>query len=107
MLGDRARDLIAAPENLVFVSAASIWELRIKEAIGKLELPEDFADVLAAQAFEALAVTPAHAHALRGLPLHHRDPFDRMLVAQAQIEDLILVTHDGLLKPYDVEILWV
>ena len=102
MLGDRARDLIAAPENLVFVSAASIWELRIKEAIGKVELPEDFADVLAAQAFEALAVTPAHAHALRGLPLHHRDPFDRMIVAQARVEQLTVMTRDPIVAKYDV-----
>jgi PIN domain nuclease of toxin-antitoxin system len=73
-LGDRGRELISTPENLIFFSAASVWEMRIKQAIGKLDLPEDFADVLAGQAFEPLAVTVEHTHALQGLPPLHRDP---------------------------------
>jgi PIN domain nuclease of toxin-antitoxin system len=101
-LGDRARDLISTPENLIFFSAASVWEIRIKEAIGKLDLPEDFADVLAAQAFEPLAVTVAHANALRELRLVHRDPFDRMLVAQARLERLTILTRDSVIGQYDV-----
>ncbi len=102
LLGDRGRALISSPENLIFFSAASIWELRIKEGIGKLDLPDDFAEVLAGQAFEPLAVTPTHAHALRGLPLHHRDPFDRMLIAQARVEQLTIVTRDPVIGRYDV-----
>ena len=99
------RAQLAAPENLVFVSAASVWEIRIKEALGKLELPSDFAAVLDAQAFEALSVTATHAHALRGLPMHHRDPFDRLLIAQANVEGLTLVSHDDSLRAYGVPLL--
>jgi PIN domain nuclease of toxin-antitoxin system len=101
-LSARGRELIANPEHVVFYSAASIWEIRIKAAIGKLDLPDTFADALAAQAFEALSVTAAHAHMLRDLPLLHRDPFDRMLVSQARAEHLTLVTHDEVLTRYDV-----
>jgi PIN domain nuclease of toxin-antitoxin system len=101
----RGRELISAPENLIFFSAASIWEIRIKQAIGKLELPDDFARVLAEQSFESLAVTTEHAHALEGLPLLHRDPFDRLLVAQARLERLTLLTRDDVLGRYDVSTL--
>lgn len=101
-LGDRARELIAAPENLIFFSTASIWEIRIKQGIGKLELPDSFADTLTGQALEPLAVTVAHAHAVRDLPLHHRDPFDRMLIAQARFERLAFLTRDHVIAQYDV-----
>lgn len=104
-LKGHVRAQLAAPENLVFVSAASIWELRIKEALGKVELPVDFGTVLEAQSFESLSVTTAHAHALHGLPMHHRDPFDRMLVAQASVERLTIVSHDDTLQAYGVSLL--
>lgn len=104
-LGDRGRELISTPENLVFFSAASIWEIRIKQSIGKLDLPEDFAEVLAGQPFECLAVTVEHAHALKDLPLLHRDPFDRLLVAQARLERLTLLTRDRIVTQYDVSTL--
>ena len=100
------RALLAAPENLVFVSAASIWELRIKEGLGKVDLPADFEEMLDAQSFEQLSVTTAHAHALRGLPLHHRDPFDRMLVAQATLERLTIVSHDDAMRAYGVPLIF-
>jgi PIN domain nuclease of toxin-antitoxin system len=101
-LGDRARELIAAPENLVFFSAATIWEMRIKQGIGKLDLPDDFADVVARQAFEPLSVSVAHAHGVHDLPLLHRDPFDRILVAQARMERLTILTRDPMITRYDV-----
>jgi PIN domain nuclease of toxin-antitoxin system len=101
-LGARARDLISAPENLIFFSAATIWEIRIKQRIGKLELSDAFADVLSEQALEPLAVTVEHAHSLRELPLIHRDPFDRMLIAQARCEKLTIVTRDVTISRYDV-----
>lgn len=104
-LGDRARDVISSPENLIFYSAASIWEIRIKQATGKLEIPEDFADVLARQALEPLAITVSHAHGLRDLPPHHRDPFDRLLVAQARHERLTMLTRDQVISEYDVTVL--
>jgi PIN domain nuclease of toxin-antitoxin system len=106
-LGDRARDLISAPDNLIFISAASVWEIRIKQALGTLELPDDFADVLAGQPFESLAVTINHAHALCDLPQLHRDPFDRLLIAQARVERLTLLTRDPIVAQYEVATLLV
>lgn len=100
-----ARSAIAeAP--IVFVSAASAWEASIKESLGKLKLPESFAAGVVDSAFQRLPITFAHAEAVAALPPHHRDPFDRMLVAQARVEGLALVTHDPRMKPYPVEILW-
>lgn len=104
-LSPEVRSRIATAE-LVFVSAASAWEAGIKVALGRLDLPDTIEAGVLASGFEKLLITFPHAERAASLPVHHRDPFDRMLVAQAQIEDLILVTHDGLLKPYDVEILW-
>lgn len=101
-LGASGREVIAAPENLIAFSAASVWEIRIKQAVGKLDLPVDFADVLARQPFEPLAVTVAHAHALRELPLLHRDPFDRLLIAQARVEGMTILTRDHAIPQYDV-----
>ena len=102
-LGLPARVLIREPENLVFVSAATIWEIRIKQGIGKLELGAQFEEQLAREPFEHLSVTHAHAHALAGLPPHHRDPFDRILIAQALTEDLTLLTHDDAVRRYAVK----
>lgn len=106
-LGGPAREAIANAENLVLFSAVSIWEMRIKQAIGKLVLPENFGEVLAEQAFESLAVTVTHAHAVAHLPMIHRDPFDRMLVAQARVEGLTLMSHDQVMAQYDVRTLLV
>jgi PIN domain nuclease of toxin-antitoxin system len=106
-LGNRGRELISSPENFVFYSAASIWEIRIKQGIGMLNLPDDFADVLDGQAFEPLAITVGHAHALQGLPLIHRDPFDRLLVAQARVERLTILTRDQIISQYDAMTLLV
>lgn len=104
-LSPEVRSRIATAE-LVFVSAASAWEAGIKVALGRLDLPDTIEAGVLASGFERLLITFPHAERAASLPSHHRDPFDRMLIAQAQIEDLILVTHDGLLEPYDVEILW-
>lgn len=95
-----ARESIRAPENPVFVSAASLWEIRLKESLGKLRLPPDFEEKVAAESFESLPVTAAHAHRVASLPWHHRDPFDRMLVAQAQVEGFTLLTADKTLSAY-------
>ena len=101
-LSRRAKDSIADGTNLVFISAAVIWEIRIKQALGKLKIPRNFKDVLEQQPFEMLSINFEHAHAVGLLPLYHRDPFDRMLVAQAKIENLILVTRDSHLKKYKI-----
>lgn len=102
-LGEAARAALADATNRVWVSAVSIWEVRIKQRIGKLELPPSFADAVASSGFDDLAFTSTHAHAVERLPDHHRDPFDRALIAQAKIEDLTLVTADARLAAYDVD----
>ena len=104
-LSDAARDAISDGGNVVFLSAASIWEIRIKEAIGKLEVPDDFSEVLDRQPFDVLDITAEHAHALADLPMHHRDPFDRMLIAQARVEKLRLVTRDARFTAYGIPLI--
>ena len=86
----------------VFVSAATAWEIGIKTALGKLEFRGDLQAQLQQNGFRPLAVTIGHAVAAAQLPLHHRDPFDRMLVAQANLEGLTLLTTDARLKAYGV-----
>lgn len=105
VLSKKSQAAIADGGNLVFVSAVTIWEIRIKEALKKLTIPEDFKAVLDRQPFDWLNVTHEHAHAIRDLPPYHSDPFDRMLVAQAKVEGLTLVTRDVHLKKYRVRIL--
>lgn len=97
------RDRLASPENDVLFSAASIWELAIKMQIGRIDLgvtPEELAREAVRRGFEELPVSAAHAAAVRTLPLHHRDPFDRLLVAQALHEPARLLTADRALAPY-------
>ena len=94
-----------AEEPLVFVSAASVWEASIKAALGRLHLPGSLTDAVRKCEFSSLPVTLEHAEESGRLPLHHRDPFDRMLVAQARQEDLTLVSHDQKIRLYDVGLL--
>ncbi|MBT8366259.1 MAG: type II toxin-antitoxin system VapC family toxin, partial [Deltaproteobacteria bacterium] len=93
-LSEKAKSAIADGNNLVFLSAAVIWEIRIKQALGKLEIPSSFRQVLDRQPFEMLAINAEHAHTVGDLPTHHRDPFDRMLIAQVKVERLTMVTRD-------------
>ena len=104
-LNAAAREQIAR-SPLVLVSAASAWEVAIKMSLGRLTLPEPFANGVSASGFQRLPVAFEHAEAAGALPDHHRDPFDRMLVAQAQLEGCTLVSHDKLLAPYGVPMLW-
>ena len=105
-LGSSARATIDVPTNPVYVSAASAWEIAIKRAKGTLEAPRgDIATWIAQEGFAELEIAVRHGSAAGALPLHHRDPFDRVLVAQAQLEDMTLVTADPALAAYDVEIL--
>lgn len=89
----------------VFVSMASAWEAAIKISLGKLQLPRPFQEGVDASGFHSLPVAFAHAARVATLPLHHKDPFDRMLIAQAQVEQLTFVTADWRFEPYDVPIL--
>lgn len=88
----------------VVVSAASVWEISIKRALGKLEVVDDYLPAIAREGFRPLPISMEHAARAGGLPPHHRDPFDRMLVAQAQIEDLRIVTSDRRIEAYDVAV---
>jgi PIN domain nuclease of toxin-antitoxin system len=89
----------------VFASAASIWEIEIKRARGRLDVPPNFVELVEQSGFEPLSIHYGHAVEAGRLPLHHRDPFDRMLVAQARIEGLTLATADSALADYDVPLL--
>jgi PIN domain nuclease of toxin-antitoxin system len=100
-----AASLIADPDTDVRVSAASAWEISIKRAAGRLEAPDDLLDVVAENEFEILVITSDHAVAAGRLPPHHADPFDRMLISQAQIETLTLVSVDSRFADYEVDLL--
>jgi PIN domain nuclease of toxin-antitoxin system len=105
-LGRAVRRAIA-DAAVVYVSAASAWEVAIKSAIGRLELDEAFETHVQEAGFEPLPITFAHAAEVARLPPHHADPFDRMLVAQARLERLALVTHDRRFLAYDVRTITV
>jgi PIN domain nuclease of toxin-antitoxin system len=96
------RAAIASPESEVFVSAASAWEIGIKRASGRLQVGASMAHTIRRHAFTALPVTIEHAEWAGSLPLLHRDPFDRLLVAQAQLEGLTLITVDDQILRYQV-----
>ena len=97
-----ARDLIADSSNYVAVSAVSVWELRIKAAQGKLSVPDTLEEATRRSGFAELPITFDHAKRAAVLPAVHGDPFDRMLVAQAQIEQFEIVTRDRILVEYGV-----
>jgi PIN domain nuclease of toxin-antitoxin system len=104
-LSKKARAAISDSKNSVFISAAVIWEIGIKQALGKLKIPGKFREVLEAQPFEMLDITAEHAHAIVSLPGHHRDPFDRMLIAQARVERFTIVTRDIHIMKYKVPVI--
>lgn len=105
-LGTKARSTMADAQALVHVSAASIWEASIKAQMGRLDLGQyNLAEEAGADGFTELPISSAHAWRAGWLPLHHRDPFDRLLVAQSEIEQLTLVTADPALEPYGIPIL--
>ncbi len=99
-LKPQVRQLIADPENAVFLSSVTLWEIWLKNSIGKLTLPADFEERLAKEKFESLPLAAAHTKAVASLPWLHRDPFDRMLVAQAMTANLRLLTVDETISAY-------
>jgi PIN domain nuclease of toxin-antitoxin system len=102
-----ARIAISEASTLVHVSAATIWEVAIKARLGKIDPGTKHLDrEIAANQFSELPISARHALAAGNLPFHHDDPFDRMLIAQAQIEDLTLVTHDEVFGAYKIPIVW-
>ena len=96
---------VTNPNNEKFASAISVAELRIKQKIGKLQLPENFDVAISESGFDMLAFTADHAHWLNRLDLSHRDPFDRMLIAQALHEGLTIVTQDRVFSDYPVPLM--
>jgi PIN domain nuclease of toxin-antitoxin system len=88
------------------LSAASVWEVAVKRRLGKLEAAADFHELLYRQGLRGLPVTDVHAARIADLPLHHRDPFDRMLVAQALAEGMSILSADARLRAYDAPVLW-
>ena len=106
-LSATARATVADPDNMVLVSAATIWEIEIKRALGRLEAGSaDLVAEIEANGFGELPVRASHAVAASRLPRHHEDPFDRMLLAQSQVEGLVCVTRDPAFEPYGVPCLW-
>jgi PIN domain nuclease of toxin-antitoxin system len=106
LLSPVVHDVLSAGVVPAYVSVASIWEIAIKLASGKLDAPENLLDKVVAARFIELGITFAHALRAGALPSHHRDPFDRMIVAQAQDEGLTVVTRDARIAAYDVPVLW-
>jgi PIN domain nuclease of toxin-antitoxin system len=109
-LSPHVRDALNEPTNDVFVSAVVAWEIMIKVALGKLAVPEDVTYWLPSELrrrnLTPLGIDLLHVLALERLPQHHRDPFDRLLLAQARAESLTIVSHDRVLAAYDVPVLW-
>jgi PIN domain nuclease of toxin-antitoxin system len=105
-LGENAQRHITDDSNRVLLSAAVVWEVAIKRSLGKLAVPEEYLTLLLDAGVQPLAVSTAHAAATEQLPPHHRDPFDRMLLAQAGIEGAALVSRDDALRAYDVTLVW-
>ncbi len=85
-----------------YISMASLWEISIKASVGKLNIPSDFFDTLSLTGLKTLPIASAHLAMLLTLPLYHRDPFDRLLIAQAKIENMTLITADQKLAQYDI-----
>lgn len=104
-LSQEAREAVADGQNEVFVSAVTAWEIAIKRALKKLELKGDYQRGLKLYRFIPLAISTEHALEVEKLPTHHADPFDRLLIAQAQLENLTLVTRDKRFRDYDVTLI--
>jgi PIN domain nuclease of toxin-antitoxin system len=109
-LSKKARAAIASRDSACYLSLASVWEMAIKVGLGRLELPQSLdrfvAEQMAANAIEPLPIELRHAGAVARLPSHHRDPFDRLLAAQALIEDLAIVSADPVFAKYKVKRVW-
>lgn len=103
-LSKQARKAIEDSSNMVFVSAITVLEIAIKKSIGKLTAPDNLEEELVNNNFEQLPITIAHAQAVGSLPFHHADPFDRVLIAQTQIEALTLISRDNNIKKYGITI---
>ena len=109
-LSETAQQTFLDPGNIMFLSAASLWELSIKMSLGKLSLKSGWLktiqDEMEVNAIQWLSIEMPHCVELTNLPFHHRDPFDRMLVAQAMVEDMRLLSRDNRLSSYEIKRIW-
>ena len=112
-LSKTANALIENPENILFLSSASIWEISIKQTIGKLKILDKSLDlkIFVEKAIEdlnllKLPIQFEHIYTLHNIPYHHKDPFDRILIAQSMAENLIVITDDKMIKKYKVKTIW-
>lgn len=105
-LSKKAKAAITDLNNSVLVSAVSVWEISIKQSLGKLRIPNTYINEITKSNFLRLPISFDHASAVTHLPHHHKDPFDRMLVAQAQVEGLALVSSDSTIRRYGVSVYW-
>ncbi len=105
-IGRKASEAIEAQSGRILISAVVVWEVAIKRRLGKLEAPADLLEQLERARVELLPITARHADRVGTLPLHHRDPFDRLLIAQAEVEGLTIVSGDGWIGDYGVNVLW-
>ncbi len=104
-LSSKARDIIKSGNNAIYFSSGAIWEMVIKQSLGRLDMPDNLDEVLRSDNIEVLPITAAHALAVGSLPHHHRDPFDRIQIAQAQHEGLVLISRDEEFQKYGVRLL--
>lgn len=109
-LNEGVTEQISDETNEVWLSVVSVWEMGIKVSIGKLPLPETIDDYISTRMLQlgakSLKITASHALRVAALPLYHRDPFDRMLIAQAQVEDMTIVSADSMFRQYEVSLIW-
>ena len=105
-IGKKAMAMLEGPDARIVISAVTVWEVAIKRRLGKLDAPADLLQQLERAGMELLPITARHADRAGTLPMHHRDPFDRILIAQADLESFALVTGDGGVGDYDIEVVW-
>jgi len=105
-LSERALGHLRDGANRVLVSAVVVWEVAIKRSLGKLDAPDEYLSLLLGAGAQPLAVSIDHALAVERLPWHHRDPFDRLLIAQASLESAAIVSRDEALRPYGITVVW-
>jgi PIN domain nuclease of toxin-antitoxin system len=105
-LSSNAQATMERPDAELIASAVNVWEIAIKRAVGKLKAPDNLIERVEEIGAEMLSITARHAHATAGLPLHHRDPFDRLLIVQAKLEGCAVVTKDPAFAAYGVPIVW-
>ncbi|MGL5941208.1 MAG: type II toxin-antitoxin system VapC family toxin [Waterburya sp.] len=104
-LSTEAQEIIVDQQNIICVSLISLWEISIKQNIGRLDIPKEFFEIVTTGGFEMLPLSIAQIEQYQKLPLHHRDPFDRMLIVQAKEQKLILITRDSEISKYDIKLL--